>query len=95
LREIDVAARYGGEEFVVVLPETDVAGALAVAERIRKSMAGIQQEGAEGVPVVQTVSLGVATYPTHGMSSAHLIESADKAMYQAKRLGKNQVTVAT
>jgi diguanylate cyclase (GGDEF)-like protein len=95
LREIDVAARYGGEEFVVVLPETDVAGALAVAERIRKSMASIPQLADGEEPVAQTISLGVATYPTHGMSAVHLIESADKAMYQAKRLGKNQVSVAT
>lgn len=96
LREIDVAARYGGEEFVVVLPETDVAGALLVAERIRKSMAAIRQVGVDGdEPTAQTVSLGVAAYPTHGMTAAHLIEAADKAMYQAKRLGKNQVMVAT
>jgi diguanylate cyclase (GGDEF)-like protein len=96
LREIDVAARYGGEEFVLVLPETDVAGALAVAERIRKEMASLPIDVGEGLaPVFQTVSLGVATYPTHGMSAARLIEAADKAMYQAKRLGKNQVSVAT
>ena len=96
LREIDVAARYGGEEFVVVLPETDVPGALAVAERIRRSMAQypfVTGEGAESA--MQTVSLGVATYPTHAGTAARLIETADKAMYEAKRYGKNQVTVAS
>ncbi len=95
LREVDVAARYGGEEFIVVLPETDVAGALAVAERIRKSMAQFEFfTGDDNHPVTQTVSLGVATYPTHATTPARLVESADKAMYQAKRYGKNQVKVA-
>ncbi len=96
LREIDVAARYGGEEFVVVLPETDVAGALAVAERIRKSMSQHPFPSHDDAgPVTQTISLGVATYPIHATTPSRLIETADKAMYEAKRFGKNQVTVAS
>ncbi|MHB1017224.1 MAG: sensor domain-containing diguanylate cyclase [Coriobacteriia bacterium] len=95
LREIDVAARYGGEEFVVVLPETDVAGALAVAERIRVSTESFPHITDErGERVAQTVSLGVATYPVHASDGASLIEAADQAMYQAKRTGKNRVVVA-
>jgi diguanylate cyclase (GGDEF)-like protein len=95
LREIDVAARYGGEEFIVVLPETDEAGALAVAERIRRSMAEHEFDAGEGAPVAhQTVSLGVATYPTHGVTAPRLVEAVDAAMYEAKRRGKNQVAVA-
>ena len=95
LREIDLAARYGGEEFVVVLPETDTDGALAVAERIRRSAAEYQHVPVEGSePVAQTVSLGVATYPAHAATPAGLIEAADRSMYDAKRLGKNQVAVA-
>ena len=95
LREIDVAARYGGEEFVIVLPETDTEGAVAVAERVRRSMAEYSHVPAEGLePVVETVSLGVATYPGHARTSAGMIEAADRAMYEAKRLGKNQVAVA-
>lgn len=95
LREIDVAARYGGEEFVVVLPETDVAGALAVAERIRASTEAYPNiVDDHGERVVQTVSLGVATYPLHASDGASLIESADQAMYRAKRTGKNRVVVA-
>jgi diguanylate cyclase (GGDEF)-like protein len=95
LREIDVPARYGGEEFIVVLPETDEAGALAVAERIRSSMAEYGFETGEGTPVAhQTASLGVATYPMHGASAPRLVEAADAAMYEAKRRGKNQVAVA-
>jgi diguanylate cyclase (GGDEF)-like protein len=95
LREIDVAARYGGEEFVVVLPETDVAGALAVAERIRTSMEEYPHIADEqGERVTQTISLGVATYPLHAPDGASLIEAADQAMYRAKRAGKNRVVVA-
>jgi len=95
LREIDVAARYGGEEFIVVLPETDQTGALAVAERIRRSMAEHEFDTGEGVPVAhQTVSLGVATYPAHGATAPRLVEAVDAAMYEAKRRGKNQVAVA-
>ena len=95
LREIDVAARYGGEEFVIVLPETDAAGALAVAERVRASMEGhphITDGRDEAVSL--TVSLGVAAYPTHASSVSGLIEAADQAMYDAKRAGKNQVALA-
>ena len=95
LREMDVAARYGGEEFVVVLPETDAEGAAAVAERIRASVAvfgfvGLDTEG----PISKTVSVGVATYPDHATTQSALIETADSAMYDAKRDGKNKVSVA-
>jgi len=95
LREIDVAARYGGEEFVVVLPETDVVGALAVAERIRVSMEEYPHIADDrGERVVQTISLGVATYPVNAADGASLIEAADQAMYAAKRSGKNRVVIA-
>jgi len=96
LREIDVAARYGGEEFVIMLPETDMAGAAAVAERIRASMAQYAHIlGSRGESVVQTVSLGVANYPTNASTAASLVEAADQAMYRGKRAGKNQVVVAS
>ncbi|MRS12888.1 MAG: sensor domain-containing diguanylate cyclase [Actinobacteria bacterium] len=96
LREIDVAARYGGEEFVIMLPETDVAGAAAVAERIRSSMAQYPHVVGDNVEkVVQTVSLGVANYPGNANTAAALVEAADQAMYRAKRAGKNQVVVAS
>ena len=95
LREIDVAARYGGEEFVVVLPETDFDGAEAVAERIREGVEAFDFIGGEDMaPVHKTVSIGVATYPTHATSPVRLIEAADRAMYSSKREGKNRVRVA-
>jgi diguanylate cyclase (GGDEF)-like protein len=95
LREIDFAARYGGEEFVVVLPETDAEGALAVGERIR---AGVERLSYASVgvdaSVHKTISVGVATYPTHATSGAGLVVAADQAMYAGKRSGKNTVRVA-
>jgi diguanylate cyclase (GGDEF)-like protein len=95
LREMDVAARYGGEEFVVVLPETDTDGAYQVADRIRASVEAIRFGTAEGAaPVHKTVSIGVATYPQHAMAQGKLIEAADRAMYAAKKDGKNKVHVA-
>lgn len=94
LREIDIAARYGGEEFVAILPETDTAGAAAVAERIRAGMERWSWSPKESdTPVRVTISLGVATYPTHAVTPAELIEAADQAMYAAKRTGKNRVVI--
>lgn len=93
LRDIDVAARYGGEEFCIVLPETDAEGACAVAQRIRKSMEAYPfVEGLVGVH--KTVSVGVASYPRHATSQSRLIDAADKAMYRAKKDGKNRVVLA-
>jgi len=86
LRKVDVFARYGGEEFIVVCAETSLDGALVLAEKIRSAMA------ASSFPVVGrvTVSAGVAEY-RHGDTEAGFIERADRALYAAKRQGRNQV----
>jgi diguanylate cyclase (GGDEF)-like protein len=95
LREIDFAARYGGEEFVVVLPETDVEGARAVAERIRVEVESLSFTSiGVDASIRKTISVGVATFPTHAHGGAPLIVAADQAMYAAKRSGKNAVVVA-
>jgi len=94
LRTMDVAARYGGEEFVVVLPETDIAGALSVAERIRAGVEQLHAETPQNAPTTKTVSVGVASFPEHAASALRLLESADAAMYRAKRAGKNRVASA-
>jgi diguanylate cyclase (GGDEF)-like protein len=88
----DVVARYGGEEFALVLPLTDHAGAIATAERIRSAIASQRIEH-EGSPInIVTVSVGVATEaPLRSASSADLIDRADKALYSAKRAGRNAV----
>lgn len=88
-REIDYAARYGGEEFLVLMPETELEGAVAVAERIRARLASEPIAGGR-----VTVSVGVAAFPAHGESPEGLIASADAALYAAKRAGRNRVVHA-
>src|SRR5580698_1015719 len=91
----DFAARFGGEEFVVLLPGTTLEGAMIVAERIRKlvEVAGspaLPEPGSH--PRLSTVSCGVAScWPSDSNSKEDLLDSADKALYQAKAGGRNQV----
>lgn len=85
LREVDTVARFGGEEFVVLLPDTDKRGALAVAEKLRH----LVQEQIGGV----TVSIGVATFPEDVKEMDDLIDHADIALYDAKDQGRNRVFV--
>jgi diguanylate cyclase (GGDEF)-like protein len=90
----DMLARYGGEEFAIILPETDIQGASIIAERILKSVEqlAIRHDYNSAAPVV-TVSVGVATYDTYDAECTpeKLIEMADKAMYEAKKQGRNRV----
>ncbi|MDO7927554.1 diguanylate cyclase [Pseudomonas sp. KFB-139] len=91
-RPADLAARYGGEEFVVLLPDTDLAGALSVAELIRSAIhaAGIEHSGS-ALKVV-TISAGVvATRLSEGESYAASLREADRLLYRAKSLGRNRV----
>jgi len=86
-REYDVAARFGGDEFCVVLPETQLDGALVVAERIRT----LVEQSATGLSL--TVSIGVAAHSGGGASPESLIALADRAAYRAKFSGRNSVAV--
>ena len=91
VRSTDLVARYGGEEFAVMMPETDLADALQFAEKIR-SMIESTPIPTQAGPLQATVSLGVASVPrTKIHSSKELIVAADKALYRAKRRGRNQV----
>lgn len=85
-RDNDFVARYGGEEFVVVLPATDLAGAIMVAERIRKTIAAIKIPYSNK-KISLTISAGVST----GNLPEEIIGLADKALYRAKNLGRNRV----
>ena len=87
LRQIDLAARFGGEEFTVALVDTDAAGALEVAKRIRASVAG--ERHAAGAPL--TISIGVASFPDSAVAKDQLLDKADWAMYLAKRQGRDRV----
>lgn len=91
-RGTDLVARYGGEEFAILMPETDRAGAVIIAERIRERIAGQAFETEQGSLRV-TLSLGVAGYPEDADKKANLLERADAYLYQAKRSGRNR-TVA-
>jgi diguanylate cyclase (GGDEF)-like protein len=99
VRDDDLVGRFGGEEFVVLLPSTDAddgrRAAVAVAERIRRRVAGIQVEVPDirGPIVVDklTVSIGGASSPADGADLGQLLEVADTAMYAAKRAGRNAV----
>ena len=90
LRDTDALGRYGGEEFGIILPDTDEAGALQVANRICQSVAGHAIRFNEHV-IRATVSIGVATY--HSQTLDGLIQHADMALYNAKRQGRNQAVV--
>ncbi|MCA1569818.1 MAG: GGDEF domain-containing protein, partial [Chloroflexi bacterium] len=91
IRTVDSAYRYGGDEFVVLLPETDIVGAFVVAEKIR---GGAEDVGMamSGTEPVTSVSIGLVSHPEDGLSAEELMAAADRAMYQAKRLGKNQIS---
>jgi len=94
-RELDILARIGGEEFVVVLPETDSEGAFAVAERFRKR---IEKSCVivDDKKICFTVSIGIATFDVtkKDQTPETLLEEADKALYEAKKTGRNKTIIA-
>lgn len=94
IRKPDYVARYGGEEFVVILPETSLHKARELAERLRNQVANYAITIKEDQILNLTISIGVATYPEHTESPQNLLEAADKAMYVAKRQGRNRVQTA-
>jgi two-component system cell cycle response regulator len=95
VRGIDLACRYGGEEFVVVMPDTDVTLAIAIAERLRKSIE------ANPIPISRppgklniTISIGIAGSEGSSDTAEALLRRADQALYSAKRTGRNRVVAA-
>jgi diguanylate cyclase (GGDEF)-like protein len=91
IRTTDLAARYGGEEFALMLPETTLHDAMNFAEKIRELVQEMQIETQAGT-ISATVSIGVATVPHPRIHSPkELIVAADKALYRAKKNGRNQV----
>lgn len=89
-RAIDLAARFGGEEFCLLLPNTELAMAEQLGERLRKLISEIQIKG----PGYISASLGIASFPLHASDSEALFKAADEALYEAKLSGRNRVRVA-
>ena len=93
VREVDILARYGGDEFIILMPETNTEQAFMIAERIRKAVETADID-VDGIPLSVTISLGIAeiAFATDRSVEA-IISRADKALYQAKQLGRNHVVI--
>ena len=103
IRSSDVAGRYGGDEFVVLLPETEAAGAFTTAEKLREALAGATvsvrpleeldrpDDGADEVEVEVRASVGLATFSTRMDTAEELFAGADAALYSAKRAGRDRI----
>ncbi len=89
MREIDFVGRYGGEEFCVVLTDTDAEGAYNAAERIRQKVEETKIQTYEAV-VNATVSVGASTFPKDAVRADDLVDKADRALYEAKKEGRNR-----
>jgi diguanylate cyclase (GGDEF)-like protein len=95
IRQDDIFGRFGGEEFLLIMPNTNLAHAMAAANKLRSAIAARAFPCAEKQPMgVISVSGGVAEYPSDGVDSAALLRAADEALYEAKRQGRNRVLAA-
>lgn len=93
IRVGDIATRYGGEEFIIMFYNIDLESTMTRADKIREDVARIQLKyGAQQIGQV-TISIGLACYPSDGVTSNDLIEAADKALYHAKKTGRNKIVV--
>ena len=92
-RDSDMLFRYGGEEFLLVLVSADAGMAKGVAEELRERFE-VSPLASVGVPIMATLSIGVATFADHGVDFYSLVQAADQALYRAKRAGRNRVEIA-
>lgn len=94
VRAGDLACRYGGEEFSIILAEVDTEGAYTCTEAIREAIKHLSLHYREQTLSQITISAGVATFPTHGDNPDDLINAADKALYKAKKNGRDRIVVS-
>ncbi|HKZ02029.1 MAG TPA: diguanylate cyclase [Pyrinomonadaceae bacterium] len=94
LRSADVPCRYGGEEFCILLPQTPINEAVIIGERIRQKVASSEYAHGRSQPLgLVTISIGVSTFARHIDTAERVIAAADRALYNAKNLGKNRIEV--
>jgi diguanylate cyclase (GGDEF)-like protein len=94
MRANDLVARYGGEEFAVILPNQSLKGAASVAERIRTRVEQLQVPNRLAVDQHVTVSIGAATaLPSSDTTASDLVATADAALYRAKHMGRNRISL--
>jgi diguanylate cyclase (GGDEF)-like protein len=96
VRSMDIVARYGGDEFIVILPETAEPLARDIAERVRGNiMRSVpdRHDAHDAETHMLTASIGIVCYPDHGKTPEQLLENVDRALYRAKKLGKNRAEV--
>ena len=94
VREVDSVFRYGGDEFIVLLPETDKAGAQKTAEHLLGELRGMRFAIEHGLSLPVRASFGAATYPEDGLSVHEVIRAADTMMYLVKGSTRDNVAVA-
>ncbi len=95
VRPMDIVCRHGGEEFAILLPETETAGALSLAERIRSAVADSTIQISDKQSVQVTVSIGLASFKGHVAEGIDPLAIADQALYRAKESGRNRVVSAS
>jgi diguanylate cyclase (GGDEF)-like protein/PAS domain S-box-containing protein len=95
VRGEDIPCRYGGEEFLLIMPEAPIEIARQRAEQFREAVRDLKVNFHGQVLGTITISVGVAMYPQHGGDAESVLESADKALYEAKESGRNRVVLAT
>lgn len=97
VRATDFVIRYGGEEFVVLMPETRLADAVQVANKLRKTIGHtiLESTSRPGVTLKVTISGGVGSFPGDGQTGEQLILRADRALYWAKEHGRNRISTMT
>jgi len=95
VRQADIVARYGGEEFAIILPETDLKGAVVLSERLRRSVQDMEVHLNNNQTIHITISMGISVYePSKGRKKkSELIDSADRALYKSKASGRNRISV--
>jgi diguanylate cyclase (GGDEF)-like protein len=94
IRAIDMSARFAGDEFCILLPETELGDAARIAERLRQGICDIEYRTEQGELMEQvTISTGISSFSASRQSPLSIMETADRALYQAKTRGRNCVAV--